>query len=204
MNHHRGSFRKLTNEEMQDKIKKGLCFRCEEKFGPNHVCRNKKFHMLLVTKEEVDDEDGSLKGKEKMEEGNEGTKTLRLSMFTLAGLTTKKSWKVWGHIGDEKVIFMLDCGASHNFLAQELIGRCGLKSVATPTYVVEIGDGRRLRCQGKCTDFVLEVQGLKTRQEFFIFDNGGADVLGLEWLASLGEVTADFGKLGLPIRGDNQ
>ncbi|KOM32079.1 hypothetical protein LR48_Vigan01g163500 [Vigna angularis] len=28
-------FRKLSQEELQDKIKKGLCFRYDEKFGPN-------------------------------------------------------------------------------------------------------------------------------------------------------------------------
>lgn len=47
---------------------------------------------------------------------------------------------------------------------------------------------------------MLEIQGLKIRQEFFIFEIGRAYVvLGLEWLASLGEVKTDFSKLRLTI-----
>ncbi|WVZ14456.1 hypothetical protein V8G54_012022 [Vigna mungo] len=49
----RAPFRKLSQEEIQDKVKKGLCFRCDEKFGPNHICRNKQLHMLLMSEEEL-------------------------------------------------------------------------------------------------------------------------------------------------------
>ena len=87
------------------------------------------------------------------------------------------------------MIVLLDYGASHNFISNNLIGRCGLQTMATPSYVVEVGDGRKIDCQGKCADFILEIQGLQIRQEFFTFEIGGPDiVLGLEWLASLGEV----------------
>jgi len=49
INRYRGAtFRKLLDEEMQDKIRKGLSFRCDEKFGPNHLCRNKQLHMLTI------------------------------------------------------------------------------------------------------------------------------------------------------------
>lgn len=114
--------------------------------------------------------------------------SMQLSMFTLADM------------------FTLDCMAFNNFLSKDLIKRCGLTYVDTPTYVVEVGDGRKLKCQGKCTNFMLEIQGLKICQDFFIFNIGGANVvLGLEWLASLKEVKADCSKLKLPIGGgDNQ
>jgi len=144
---------------------------------------------MLIKEEEVEDKNGRLEEMEELEEGNEGVKTIQLSTFTLASLTTNKSLKVWGCIGDEHIIIMLDCGASHNFLSQELIGRSRLKYVVIPTYLVEVGDGRRRKCQGKCTNFVLEIQGLKNRQEFLIFDIGGRMLfLGLEWLTTLSEV----------------
>ncbi|XP_040873690.1 uncharacterized protein [Glycine max] len=34
-------FRSLTDAEVLDKRVKGLCFRCDEKFGPGHICPNK-------------------------------------------------------------------------------------------------------------------------------------------------------------------
>ena len=30
------------------KIKKGLCFRCYGNFGPNHVCKNKQYRVMLM------------------------------------------------------------------------------------------------------------------------------------------------------------
>ena len=44
---------KLSKAELQDKIKRDLCFRCDEKYGPNHICKNKQLHMLLLTEEEM-------------------------------------------------------------------------------------------------------------------------------------------------------
>lgn len=107
--------------------------------------------------------------------------------FTIISMYNgKKSWKLLGKIGDELVVVLLDCGASHNFISNDLIGRCGLQTLETPTYVVEVEDGRRVHCHGKCDDFILEIQGLKIQQEFFIFEIGGVYImLGVEWIASL-------------------
>jgi len=65
-------FRKLSKEELLEKIKKGLCFWCDEKFGPSHVCRNKQLHMLLMTEEDlfgfVDLQDNVVNQEEDLEE----------------------------------------------------------------------------------------------------------------------------------------
>lgn len=118
----------------------------------------------------------------------------------MAGLTTKRSWKLWGTLGCEKVVVLIDCGASHNFISYNLIVRCGLPIQPTLPYMVEVEDGHKVRCQGKCQGLTLEVQGVQIQQDFFVFSLCGADVvLGLEWLATLGEVRADFGNLKLSI-----
>lgn len=71
---------------------------------------------------------------------------------------------------------------------------------------MEVGDGHKVHCQGKCVEYVLELQGLIIQQDVFIFYLERVDViLGIEWLASLGEVKANFGKLKLTIgRGESQ
>ncbi|WVY91168.1 hypothetical protein V8G54_036682 [Vigna mungo] len=145
--------------------------------------RNKQLHMMLISDEDIKDLEG---GKEIIplpaEEGEDNAQILQLSQCAMAGLTTKKSWKLWGMIGNEKVVILIDCGASHNFISPELISKCGLQQQPTLPYMVEVGDGHKIQ------------------QDFFVFSLGSADiVLGLEWLASLGEVRADFGNLRLSI-----
>ncbi|XP_027905740.1 uncharacterized protein K02A2.6-like [Vigna unguiculata] len=163
--------------------------------------------MLLLTEEEMTGLEGVQDKPETNDEmGAAKGQVLQLSLCTMAGITTKKSWKLWGSIGSERVVVLLDCGASYNFISSSLISRCGLQQEDTPPFVVEVGDGHKVRCQGKCQGFLLDLQGFQVQQQFFVFDLSGADiVLGLEWLASLGEVKADFGQLKLTIRkGDTE
>lgn len=42
----------LTEEEIQHRWSKGLCFKCDEKFGPGHRCKNKQLQVLILADEE--------------------------------------------------------------------------------------------------------------------------------------------------------
>lgn len=191
------NFRKLTDAEFQERSWKGLCFRCDEKFGPGHVCANKQLQVLVLTEE--DDEVGTAGDTNAIEEEGE-PKDLQLSMCSIAGLSSKKTIKLWGKIGKEQVMVLIDCGASHNFISATFVKQQELDMNATSIYTVEVGDGRKLDCEGICSELTLEMQGLKIQQDFYVFDLGGVDVvLGMEWLASLGEVRANFRELTLKI-----
>ncbi|KAJ0078045.1 hypothetical protein Patl1_36617 [Pistacia atlantica] len=41
-------FRRLTDAELQYKRERGLCYKCDEKFGPPHRCKNRTLQVLLV------------------------------------------------------------------------------------------------------------------------------------------------------------
>ncbi|KAJ1416092.1 Zinc finger, RING-type [Sesbania bispinosa] len=42
-----GGFKWFSDAELQE-IKKGQCFRCHKKHGPDHVCQNKQFAVMLL------------------------------------------------------------------------------------------------------------------------------------------------------------
>lgn len=85
-------------------------------------------------------------------------------------------------------MILLDCGASHNFIATELVDKLNLRVQDTPPYLVEVGDGHKVRCKGKCPKLKFQLQQLEIEQEFYLFTLKGVDiVLGLDWLAGLGE-----------------
>lgn len=48
------SRRRMSDAEYNRRRELGLCFRCEEKYGPNHRCKNKQLRVILM--EEEDDE----------------------------------------------------------------------------------------------------------------------------------------------------
>ena len=38
----------LTDKEMREKRSRGVCFKCDERWSCNHVCRNKEFRLILL------------------------------------------------------------------------------------------------------------------------------------------------------------
>ncbi|RYR62365.1 hypothetical protein Ahy_A04g019863 [Arachis hypogaea] len=81
--------RRLSDEEWAERQRKGLCFRCGEKWGPTHVCPMKHYKILLIEEEEenheaeLEDERSELPVEEP--KGVE----LQLSSYSFWGLTTQ-------------------------------------------------------------------------------------------------------------------
>ncbi|PWA47042.1 hypothetical protein CTI12_AA503080 [Artemisia annua] len=45
-------FKRLTEAELADKRSKGLCFKCDQKFGPGHQCASRSLQVLLVDEDD--------------------------------------------------------------------------------------------------------------------------------------------------------
>ncbi|KAF1869740.1 hypothetical protein Lal_00017316 [Lupinus albus] len=158
--------------------------RCDELFTRDHVCKNKQLRMILLVEEEDDENEVDVG------EGLESFDSLQLSMYSMMGLTLTKSWKVGGTLWDNLAVILIDCRASRNFILRELVNILQLKVEETHAYVVEVEDGQNVRCKGKCAQLKLSMQQLEEMDL----------VLGLKWLARLGEVKADFGRTELTIK----
>ncbi|KAJ1434421.1 Retrotransposon gag domain [Sesbania bispinosa] len=50
--------RRLTQAELQERSRKGLCFKCGEKWGPEHICKLQHYQLVLVEGQEDEEEDG--------------------------------------------------------------------------------------------------------------------------------------------------
>ena len=190
-----GEGRRLSQAELQDRSRKGLCFKCGDKWGPEHRCKFQHYQLLLVegtgdTSEE-ENEDSSEKEELQLE-----VRSLRLSLASLKGLTSNKSLKVWGEIQGRPVIIMVDSGASCNFLSKTVALELNLNIEETLEYSVEVGNGQVEKSKGVCRNVAVWVQGNEIRQHFFLMELGGTDViLGVDWLASLGDIKANFQKM---------
>lgn len=101
-------------------------------------------------------------------------------------------------MNERKVLKLIDLGATNNFIGSKLVTELNLKVVETPVYVIEVGNGERVRIQGVCEGLQFQVQGVEFSQHFFLMELGGLDmVLGMDWLANLGNIENCFGELCL-------
>ncbi|XP_031256097.1 uncharacterized protein K02A2.6-like [Pistacia vera] len=189
-----GGFRCLSEADIQYKRERGLCFQCDEKFGPNHRCRSKSLQILLVLDD--DESEKSEAPSENDENHNQEGNDLALSMNSIVGITSDKTLKVKGQIRGSEVVVLVNSGASHNFISLELVERLGIAVEKGKIFGVMVGNGVTVKGEGVCRQVTLDVQGIQIRQDFFSFELEGADiVLGITWLSSLRDVCANWKKL---------
>ncbi|KAF1883871.1 hypothetical protein Lal_00038364 [Lupinus albus] len=194
-----GEYMRLTSAEMKEKREKGLCFRCDEPFTRDHICKNKQLRTIILAEEEKAEKEGEA------EEDMEIFNSLQLSLYSMKGLTSTKSWKIGETLEDKPAVIMIDCGASHNFISKDLVDSLQLRVEETKAYIVKMGNGHKVKCQGKCAQLRFYMQQLEVIPDFFLFGLRRVDlVLELKWLASLREVKIDFGRMKLTLkRGDS-
>lgn len=107
------------------KREKGLCYRCDDKWSVGHRCRRKE-PSVLVTQEDDEDEGELSSGdlsRDGMDEGVAASVPAKISLNSVMGLTSPKTFKMKGNIMGKEVVVMVDPGATHNFLSKETIER---------------------------------------------------------------------------------
>jgi len=118
--------RRLTQEELQDRSRRGLCFKCGERWGKDHICKLKNFKLILmedVSQKEVMEEEAAYtsEGDTANEEDNTPTLSLHLTIRSLQGLVTiNKSFKVKGMIRDQEIVMLVDIGADKKIFSKNL------------------------------------------------------------------------------------
>lgn len=209
-----GEVRRLSDSELQKKREKGLCFRCDEKWGPGHRCKKKELSVLLI--HDADEEESSqIDVTEEAVadlEAVELNQVAEVSLSSVVGLTTPKTMKLKGMVGEQEVVVLIDPGATHNFISLDLVKRIQLPIDDSEEYGVTMGTGTAVRGRGLCRGVALHLQGIDVVEEFLPLGLGSADViLGIKWLETLGMTHTNWktqvmkfrlGNESVTLRGD--
>lgn len=183
---------RLPHAEFVKHLRNGTCFRCGLAYTSDHICPNASLRVTILGEtEEIIVEAASTEAEELVEdlEDQLQCQTMELAHLVPSTITPPKTMRIWGEIAGVAVHVLIDCGASHNFVAPDLVSRMGLATHPTQRFGVHLGNGRCEKSQGCCKNLMLTMQGYTYVGDFFLFDLGGLDVvLGMTWLASLGDV----------------
>ncbi|GKD38060.1 retrotransposon gag domain, retroviral aspartyl protease [Tanacetum coccineum] len=104
--------------------------------------------------------------------------------------------KVHGMLHSTEVLILIDGGSTHNFISDVLVNELKLATQPVSPFGVQIGNGDVIRCGQICKNLAVQINDLKITQDFHPFSLGGADVvLGIQWLATLNTVQANWKEL---------
>ncbi|KAJ1259396.1 hypothetical protein BS78_10G151600 [Paspalum vaginatum] len=176
-------FRRLSPEEMADKRRKGECYFCTEKFGPDHKCTSKGI-FLLELEDDASEDDAAA--------------DLGISLHALTGITTANTMQLCVRVGDADLLALVDSSSTHTFINTATAQRLGLPVHRRPGLSVKVANGDRVSSFGLCPEVALHIQSEAFYINCYALVLDGFDiVLGAQWLASLGPIVWDFAALSM-------
>ncbi|XP_050906359.1 uncharacterized protein LOC127120018 [Lathyrus oleraceus] len=191
-------FTHLSYQELMDRKKKGLCYKCGGPFHPLHQCPEKQLRVMIVDEEEGGDVDGNLLAVEvdESEEENGGEMSI-MSLFELEKSQHYKvqTLKLRATINGVPVVVLVDSGATHNFIARSMVQKLGWQVETTPDFRIKLGDGFQTITRGKCNQVLFKTGEVTCEIKAYLFDLDGVDVVvGMSWLKSLGDMIVNWKK----------
>jgi len=191
---------------MKEKRDKGLCFKCDSKWGPGHRCGGPRIFLIEEVDEEVEEKnyvaEDLIDLGEPQEEGKEG---IGISLHAIIGSPNPKTMRVKVKLSGHNFVALIDTGSTHNFIHLRVARRVGMKVLKHKPIGVNIADGSRLWNKGSCPDIKLTIQGDQFVTRAYIIQLGGCDmVLGIQWLKSLGPILWDFSALKMEFQKEGR
>ena len=98
---------------------------------------------------EQEEEEGSGEVDPELETA-EINQVVEISLNSVVGLTTPKTMKLKGTIGEQEVVVLIDSGATHNFISLDLVSKMQIPIVKTGAYGVTMGTGAAVREECLC------------------------------------------------------
>ncbi|KAL0385790.1 UNVERIFIED_CONTAM: Retrovirus-related Pol polyprotein from transposon.6 [Sesamum radiatum] len=191
---------------MQQRRAQGLCFNCDERFGPGHRCKARQF--LLISEEDGEFPDPSDPSPMPLSDPGDVPPAppwsldsaspsdgmhFQLSNAAISGALSGRTLCLRGRVHEHDVSVLINSGSSHNIVQPRVASFLGLTITPVTSFPILVGNGESLHCSGVCPAVDLCLQSHSFTVPLYVIPIFGADVvLGVQWLASLGPFLLDF------------
>ncbi|XP_071681819.1 uncharacterized protein [Lolium perenne] len=195
-------FKRLTAAEQLQRRRQGLCFNCDENYGPGHTCA-RLFYMETVDDTDVETLTAELAATTVTEAGVTtyapvDASAFVVSLHAMAGIKTAKTMLLPVTINGERLTALVDTGSTHNFMSNTAMRRLALQPAGSEKYSVTVANGDRLMCQGVARQVPMLVGDEPFAIDCADIDLGCYDfILGLDFLSTLGPILWDLDALSL-------
>ncbi|KAF7831007.1 cucumisin-like [Senna tora] len=203
------AYKRFTAAELKDRRARGLCYYCPKKWVRGHKCT--PTYCILIAKEEfdqmIDDEaEDSPTESVVMDVPAEATGAVpEISFNALEGQFHPSTIRVTGRHEEHTVQVLIDNGSTLNFIKRSVAEKLKLQLNEIKPFRVQTGNGAFLVCNHQCKQVKFIVQHHVFIVDLFVMDIKGADVvLGVQWLAELGNIVINHKDLTMKFQLQGQ
>ncbi|GKE44016.1 Fe(3+) dicitrate transport system permease [Tanacetum coccineum] len=116
-----------------------------------------------------------------------------ISLNAISGVNTFQTMRVKGQINNKPVNILIDCGSTHNFLDLSTAKQMGCSVKESYPLQVAVPGGNFLISNHVCKGLNWKLQGVTFQADMMLISLGGCKmVLGVQWLATLGDIVCNF------------
>lgn len=177
----------LSPSEQRDRRAEGLCFNCDDAYGPNHTCRKPVLAILecptpISTGDNIEFHDCP----PAFEDSATDIDPLH-RLHAITNTTVGEMMRFQGSINDMPINIFIDCGAAMNFLNPTIAHRLGLPITSTMNFKFSTASGQAISPSGEAHGVTVKIQDYQLTASFLLLAVTGCDlVLGAQWLDTLG------------------
>ncbi|KAH9311173.1 hypothetical protein KI387_026208, partial [Taxus chinensis] len=204
---------RLDPETLNELRRKGLCFRCRDKWSQDHVFpKGVKFNQIEYysageSSSDFSDQQSDVEESE-VDRPPEESGDEKESVGVLAQLSSfqrNESFKVRGMIKGQRIVALIDTGATHNFIDEVVVAKKGLQTEEFEGFKVMVADGFHISCTKKISNLTMQLGNYEVKDDFYVVHIGDTDaVLGIQWLRSLGEISLNLQTMELKFQSDGK
>lgn len=190
----------LSPQQLDDRLKKGLCPYCEDKEGPNHEWLQPCQYRMVQEESSLISADSvrQVASADEIVSNTTVKEQMEVSVHAIEGCHNNKTITLTGRRGNQKFSILVDGGSTHSFLDEHTATKRRCELVKTKPMKVQVANGNLLKSRYECSDFSWKIDDKEFKTSVRTLPMGGYDlVLGVDWPGSLGLVTFNYKKLVL-------
>ncbi|XP_010445504.1 PREDICTED: uncharacterized protein LOC104728178 [Camelina sativa] len=186
----------FTDAELDEKRRRGLCFKCDGRYFKGHVCPNKELQVMAVIHGyEMEVLEENMVELEDTGNNEDQPQLMSLSYASYMGISSEHTMKMRGTLGKQPIVVMLDSGATHNFITPGLAAKLRVGHEKTTGLHIILGTGITVRGSGVCRQVSFSVQGVEFNGDLVTLDLANVDIiLGMAWHRTLGDCDVNWDK----------
>lgn len=185
--------KQLNADEKAEKMAKGLCFLCDEKYTPAHFRMAHRGGQVYWIEPDYVEENALLLPEDGCEEIDESLSPVHISLNAVTGIDDCYTIRVKAQCGKIPIFVLLDSGSTHNFLDERIALKLGCTIEPAKCQNCAVADGSKLPVKGIVRNFKWSFQEVQFSSDIMVINFEGCNmVLGVQWFRNFEDMTWNF------------